>query len=202
MAAHTYVTGIDPLQPLASGVDDNPAAGIAAGDVMSSQHVIDARIQHQTRKHFFQAGNQTATDDEVVNSKRRKHQVESANFDGAAPLWGQQMQHQMQQMQHQMQQMQHQMQQMQETLERKITIESERNMNRSRRSTSDPIAKLIRVNDGQYPQDNDWPFANQNELESATGNRIHPLLVFYGLPVTGSLVERKGRLKMHLGVVL
>ncbi|CAJ1963865.1 unnamed protein product [Cylindrotheca closterium] len=122
--------------------------------------------------------------DELFEAKRRKRKVESAHLDGPTPAWAQQMQTQMQtqmqQMQTQMQQMQTQMQQMQtqmqtqmQQMQTRITIESQKSRNFSRRSTADAIAQ-----------------------------ELQELLLFYALPLDARVADRRKRLGNHLGVVL
>ena len=114
MAAQ-YINDIPALPPLASGVDDSSAPAITLGDALSSQHVSAANLQHENRQSLANIVPALATEDEVVASKRRKHIVESSNFDGPIPAWGQQMLATQQQMQGAQQQMMETMKQMQVT---------------------------------------------------------------------------------------
>jgi hypothetical protein len=205
-----YANDIPSLPVLQSGIDDEPAAAILAGDDLDESHIVAATRQYKNRKHLAAMEPPQATQAELVSAKRRKHNVESAHFDGPTPLWAQQMQHQLQT---QMQQLQTQMQQQQTQLEaqmqthytqlgRRIEIESQRSMNRSRRSTNDHIQPLVRM-DGQTPLDTGIFFpANQIELEDITVNNLNSLLQFYGLATDGLRGPKKDRLKQHLGVVL
>ncbi|CAJ1928750.1 unnamed protein product [Cylindrotheca closterium] len=154
--------------------------------------------------------------DELFEAKRRKRKVESAHLDGPTPAWAQQMQTQMQtqmqQMQTQMQQMQTQMQQMQtqmqtqmQQMQTRITIESQKSRNFSRRSTADAIAQVSRELDGNTPRDYNqsmWFPADQNQLSQATGQELQELLLFYALPLDARVADRRKRLGNHLGVVL
>lgn len=198
----TYSTAIPALDPLASGNYDKPAAGIAKGEPLQDAHVAAAAQQHKTRKALAKNNPQFVTEDELVASKRRKHLVESANFDGPVPLWGLQMQQTVQQMQEQMQQMQQKMEKMQ----RQIHQESQRCMNRSRRYTRSPIEALIRLEDGQCPDQQApngvWFPADQNELFDADANRINALLEFYSLGAYGTQDEKMARLDQFLGVII
>jgi len=190
---HT-LSNIPALQGLQSEVDDYPAQNINAGDPLNDNHVVAARNQHKNRKALEMAN--LATDDEVTESKRRKHGVESANFDGSVPLWAQQMMQQNQQMQQQMQQ---QLQRM----ERRIEQESQRSMNRSRRSTSDAIEQLVRLADGYYPHQHQvWFPADQESLLTATVPNLTALLLFYNIPVNGNRQQKIASLKKFLGVTL
>jgi hypothetical protein len=194
--ANTYAVGILPLAVLASGAEDNPAAGIAQGDALSDQHVADASKQHRNRKRLATTEEPLVTAAELVASKRRKHEVQSANFDGPVPLWAQQM-HQ------QMQQMQQQMQQQMEQIDRRIQQESERSMNRSKRKLSDPIANVIRLLDGAKPNEAPhalWFPADYDKLARATGPSVTALLGFYGVGLGGNAEANRALLKDHLGV--
>ena len=185
----TYVTNIPQLDVLASGIDDNAAAAIQMGDNLDAAHVGAAIVQHKNRKRLATMNPPMALPEEVVQSKRRKHKVESANFDGPTPLWAQQMQQQMTQLQQQM--------------ERRIDRESQRSMNRSRRNTGEEIQPVIRLDDGQTPTDHNVYFPeNQVALEALTGAHVVALLNFYGLDVNGNIRARKDRLMRHLGVTL
>jgi hypothetical protein len=185
----TYVTDIPQLDVLASGIDDNAAAAIQIGDNLDEAHVSAATLQHKNRKRLATTNPPMALPEEVVQSKRRKHQVESANFDGPTPLWAQQMQQQMTQLQQQ--------------LERRIDRESQRSMNRSRRNNREEIQPVIRLNDGQTPTDHNIHFPeNQVALEDLTGPHVVALLNFYGLDVNGNIRAKKDRLMRHLGVTL
>ena len=196
----TYVTNIPQLDVLASGIDDNAAAAIQMGDNLDAAHVGAAIVQHKNRKRLATMNPPMALPEEVVQSKRRKHKVESANFDGPTPLWAQQMQQQMTQLQQQMEQ---QMTQLQQQMERRIDRESQRSMNRSRRNTGEEIQPVIRLNDGQTPTDHNVYFPeNQVALEALTGAHVVALLNFYGLDVNGNIRARKDRLMRHLGVTL
>jgi hypothetical protein len=200
--ANTYAVDILPLAVLASGAADNPAAGIAQGDALSDQHVADASKQHRNRKKLAMTEEPLVTAAELVASKRRKHEVQSANFDGPVPLWAQQMQQQMQQMQQQLgQQMQHLGQQ----TDRRIQQESERSTNRSRRNTSDPIVNVIRLLDGAKPNVAPhvlWFPRDYDQLSCATGPRVNALLDFYGVGGGGDAEANRKILTNHLGVTL
>jgi hypothetical protein len=176
--AATYADGIPALAPLVSGVNDNAAATINVGQNMDGTHVTAAMHQHANRKRLAMLNPPLATPAEVVSSKRRKHKVQSANFDGPIPAWA----HQMQQTMTQVQQTQTQMQQtmtrleqtqtqMQQTLTqvqqtqtqmrqtqtqmqhqtRQLVEDNQRSKNRSRRNDTDRIQPLIRLADGQLP---------------------------------------------------
>jgi hypothetical protein len=99
-----------------------------------------------------------ATEDEVVASKRRKHDVESANYVGAAlPLWAHNLQQALQQQMTAMQQaLQQEMQQNVQRITRVILQESQRSINRSRHSNAKRIERVTRVDDGQIPGPHIW----------------------------------------------
>jgi hypothetical protein len=194
MAAQ-YEMPVGALPALATGTNDNPAPAIAMGDATSVQHVVAARLQHENRKRLAGLNPPLAAEDEVVASKRRKHFVQSANFDGPVPAWALQMQQQMQQMQQQLQQ---QLQQM----DRRIQQESDRSMNRSLRTTLQPMVRVIRLVDGNPPPAASWFPAHYHDLHHATQAQITALLGFYQLPVVGNLEVKRERLQAHLGVFL
>ena len=101
---------IPALDPLQSGKNDNPAAGI---DAASPLNEINGTAAHPTRKRLAMADPAAlATPAELTASKRRNHQVEeSAQFDGeAAPEWVQDLRRQIQTMQQAIQQTIQQMQ--------------------------------------------------------------------------------------------
>jgi hypothetical protein len=205
-----YANDIAALPPLASAIDDNPADAIAQGDALNEDHITAARLQHTTRKHLSAASVNAASAAEVTTAKRRKHLVESSNFEeGAVPVWAAQLQQQMQamqnQMQNQMQAMQNQMQAMQNQTDRRIDQESQRSMNRSLRDNQDPVEPLIRLADGEFPNNAAyalWFPANNGALYGATGLQMDPLLAFYGLPTDGSVEVRRRRLRRFLGITL
>ena len=183
MAAQ-YINDIPALPPLASGVDDSSAPAITLGDALSSQHVSAANLQHENRQGLANNVPALATEDEVVASKRRKHIVESSNFDGPIPAWGQQMQatqqqmmamlhlmhqqtqqqfqqmhQQTQQVQVTQQQMQQQFQQMLVTLQQLVRHQdqdTDRATSRSLRNATEHIVPIRRLEDGMKP--NEAPF--------------------------------------------
>uniref|UniRef100_A0A7S3P5F1 SAP domain-containing protein n=1 Tax=Amphora coffeiformis TaxID=265554 RepID=A0A7S3P5F1_9STRA len=211
----TYPVGIPSLPAPASGLDDNPAPAISIGDALHDDHVAAATRQHKTRKYLAHAYSpQVVTDAELVASKRRKHQVESANFEpGATPMWAQVMQQTMADLQQTMQQnmadLQQNMADLQQTTQQNksytdnlIIRESQRSMNRSRKRTLDPIEMLIRVDEGDTPagHPNTWFPANQNEFNAATVANLQSLLRFYGQESTGDRTTLQKRLMKFLGV--
>jgi hypothetical protein len=226
--ATEYAMPVVALAALATGANDNPAPAIALGDATGVQHVVAARAQHANRKRLATLDPPQATGTEVVDSKRRKHLVQSANFDGDVPMWAQQMQntiqHQLQQhtntiqqrmdaiqermdtIQEQLQGMQVTQQQAMEQMDRRIQLESDRSMNRSLRTSQNPIVAVIRLSDGLRPTDNDannlWFPEDYKRLHNATGAHINPLLAFYKLDQGGNLGDKKDRLQAHLGVTL
>jgi glycerol-3-phosphate cytidylyltransferase-like family protein len=148
----TYPVDIPSLPPLASGFNDNPAPPIAQGDVLQNDHVTAARIQDKNRKRLSECNPPLATQDEVVASKRRKHDVESANYVGAAvPSRAQNFQQALQQQMTAMQQaLQQQLTAMQQALQqelqqnvqritRVILQESQRSTNRTRNSNANEL---------------------------------------------------------------
>lgn len=201
-----YSTNIPALNPLAFGINDNPAAGIVQGEPLQDVHVAAATLQHQTRKRFAKSNPQFVTEEELVASKRRKHVVASANFDGPTPIWAQQLQQTLQDQTLQMQEMKEYMQEMKEEFQREMKQEIQRNMNRSRKYTTESIEALIRVDDGEVPgpqaPNGLWFPGNQDELMAASALRINALLGFYGLPANGLQAAKKDRLKRFLGVTL
>jgi hypothetical protein len=176
----TYPVDIAALPPLASRVDDNPAPPIAQGDLLHLDHVNLAEAQFQNRRRLFKCIPPLATQDEVLASKRRKHDVESVNFVGVdVPLWAVALQQQMANMATQ-----------QQNMERMIRQESQRSINRSRKSTSEPIEMVVRLNDVQFPN-HIWFPNDQDALMLAPANRINPLLEFYDLDLIGTLTEKR-----------
>ena len=239
-----------------------------------------ARQQHRNRKDLAALQIPLASKAEVLNSKRRKYQVESIHFDGpATPIWAQQLDQNLQQqlqelkeqtkeqmhdMKEQMhvmkEQTQQQLQELKETQEQthlklqelhekeeqthqklheklqekqeqthqklqelkekqeqtqeqmhdikeqmqKLRQESQRNMNRSRRLSKDPIEALIRCGDGDSPRNHDevWFPQDQNKLTEASGRQLNSLLQFYHLPQTGTKTDKQQRLNKFLGINL
>jgi hypothetical protein len=205
--ATQYAMPVVALPALATGVNDNPAPAIAMGDATGVQHVVAARAQHANRKRLAKLDPPQATETEVVDSKRRKHLVQSANFDGDVPMWAQQMQDQLTNtIQQQLQQHTNTIQQRMDTMDRRIQLESDRSMNRSLRTNQNPIVAVIRLSDGLRPTDNDannlWFPEDYKRLQNATPARINPLLGFYQLDQGGNLGDKKDRLQAHLGVTL
>ena len=88
----------------------------------------------------------------MLLSKQRKDEVQLSYFQGEGVLiWAQQIQQNQQNLQEQMQQnLQEQMQ----LIQRKISLESEQNVNRSRsrKGTADSIKQLVRGGDHLYPR--------------------------------------------------
>jgi outer membrane protein OmpA-like peptidoglycan-associated protein len=145
-----------------------------------------------------------ATEDEVVASKRRKHDVDSANYVGTAlPLWAHNLQQALQQQMTAMQQaLQQEMQQNVQRITRVILQESQRSINRSRHSNAKRIERVIRVDDGQIPGPHIWFPLNESSLMNATEAQLSDLLGFYNQNPHGAKVERQDRLKEFLGVTL
>ena len=118
----------------------------------------------------------------MVASKRRKHIVQSANFDGPVPAWAQQM-----------------MDSVQHVLRRQDRAE-----NRSRLRASDPILSIPRLVDGKKPNVSPlrlWFPADQAALVNANEDRMNALLNFYSLGDEGCDMTKKLRLMAHLGVI-
>ena len=199
----TYALDIPVLGPLASGLPEIQVAAIAQGNPISSDDIVAATQQYKIRKRLQSCSPALATSNEVVQARRRKHAVESAQFDGPTPAWAQHLQAQMQgQMQQMQRDLQAQMQTQNDRLERCIQIESQRSRNYARHTTGSAVAKLMTASDGTMPPGNLWFPANQNDLFSATGTQVNHLLHFYGLPEDGTVGNRRARLANHLGVVL
>jgi hypothetical protein len=198
----TYPTNIEALQALASGANDAPAAGIVKGAAVDIAHVVAASGQHTNRKRLATLAVPQATAVEVAESKRRKHLVESCNFDGDIPVWAQQMQ----------QTFQEQMQTFQQTLGQtrddvrmlgwKMDQRDQRSRNRSSGDMAHPVGKVIRLTDGAEPGDDVWFPDNEGQLVSASGAQLENLLIFYGLPVIGTLSQKYVRVATHLGVIV
>ncbi|CAJ1934684.1 unnamed protein product [Cylindrotheca closterium] len=108
----TYEVHIPSLAPLASGHQEIPVPAINQGDPMTTDDIAGATSQYKMRKSIQMNHPTLVTSREVIEAKRRKHAVESAQFDGSTPAWAQQMQGQSQQIQQTQTQMQRLMQQM------------------------------------------------------------------------------------------
>ena len=99
--------------------------------------------------------------------------------------------------------MQQNLQEQMQLIHRKISVESERSMNRSRRRTTDSIKQLVRVDDGLYPRDhNVWFPTDQEALMTATHADADQLLEFYGLAIGGSLSDKHQRLEHFLQAIM
>jgi hypothetical protein len=88
-----------------------------------------------------------------------------------------------------------------------LEIEQEilRSMNRSRTHNAQRIAMLVRVDDGQMPNQQEpsiWFPKDQNEFRDVAEHRVSALLEFYGQDLGGTRTEKEDRLKEFLGVVL
>ena len=192
--AGRYVNDIPALPPLASGVDDSSAPGITEGEPLAFRDVTAALLQHQNRKRLAVCVPILATEDELVASKRRKLTVQSSNFDGPVPAWAQQMMAAVQEMREDLHQ-----------LTRRYDEEKARTMNRSQRRTTDPIEPLLRLVDGDTPNNGRhpqlWFPQNQEDLLVAAPARVNALLRFYNLGDEGNNAEKKFRLMKHLGVI-
>jgi TolA-binding protein len=213
----TYPVDIPSLPPLASRANDNPAPPITRGELLQDNHVTAARAQHKFRKRLSECNPPLATQDEVVASKRRKHNVESANFVGASvPLWAHNLQQQiianMQQkmanmqegLQEQIANMQQQTNQRMDRLQWQVQQESQKSINRSRRSPDEKIEMVVR-DDGEMPDEQNPPiwFPNDHDdITLATGVEVSSLLAFYSLDPDGPATEKKIRLRRFLGVIL
>jgi hypothetical protein len=198
--AAVYANGMIPaLDPLASGAIDNAAAAVInAGQNLDGADVTAATRQHTSRKRLAMLDPPLATSAEVVSSKRRKHKVQSAHFDGppAVPAWAQQMQDTLTRVELKPTGVEQQT--------RFLLEDNQRSKNRSRRNATDPIQPLIRTADGQLPVhphlvDVVFP-ANQIALEDMKGPQLNRLLTFYGLGNNGSFSEKLIRLMQHLGI--
>jgi hypothetical protein len=195
---NVYANNIPALPPLAAGVDDGPAPAIAQGEPLAFQDVTAAHRQHRNRKRLAKNDPALVTGDELVASKRRKHTVQSSNFDGPTPAWAKQMEANMER---RFEQVSRRF----DLLSRRLDLENERGMNRSRRSATDRIVSVLRMEDGMKP--NVAPFRlwfprNQAALVGADEVRLNALLDFYGLGQEGNDMEKKLRLMSHLGVIV
>jgi hypothetical protein len=115
----------------------------------------------------------------------------------------QNLQQQMVAMQQQSHQQQQQSQQNFELIRREIQQESQRSMNRSIKSNSDPIQMLVRVNDGQTPGQQIpavWFPTDQNAIMDATDNQLSALLEFYDQHPIGTMQNNRNQLKRFLGL--
>ena len=194
-----YANNIPALPPLAAGVDDGPAPAIAQGEPLAFQDVTAAHRQHRNRKRLAKNDPALVTGDELVASKRRKHTVQSSNFDGPTPAWAQQMQA----TQREMQASQREIIDTLQMVTRRQNEEAQRGMNRSRRHPTDHIVPLVRLLDGDEPNADRhglWFPQNQVQLLDATGPHLTALLEFYNLDVRGVRGDKKNRLMAHLGV--
>jgi hypothetical protein len=219
----TYPDGIPALPPLASGIDDEPAPAILQGDLVQGGHVTAAMIQHQNRKVLRARIPQWVTEDEILASKHRKYHVQGVNFDPAGvPHWAlaiqqtlqnvqqtvdnvQQTVHNVQQQTNDIQDQQQEQQQHLERMNREIQQERQRSMNRSRKINEQPIEMLVRVDDGQMPDQQDppvWFPIDQNNLMNATSNQLSALLIFYGQGPAIHKQDKQNQLKRFLGVTL
>jgi hypothetical protein len=191
----TYPDGIPALPPLASGIDDEPAPAILQGDLVQGGHVTAAMIQHQNRKVLRARIPQWVTEDEILASKHRKYHVQGVNFDPAGvPHWALAIQQTLQNVQ-----------QTVERMNREIQQERQRSMNRSRKINEQPIEMLVRVDDGQMPDQQDppvWFPIDQNNLMNATSNQLSALLIFYGQGPAIHKQDKQNQLKRFLGVTL
>jgi hypothetical protein len=64
-------------------------------------------------------------------------------------------------------------------------------MNRSRKTTAESIEVLVRVDDGQFPDQHDpavWFPIDQNFINEATVIQLNELLGFYRQNVTGTIL--------------
>jgi hypothetical protein len=125
------------------------------------------------------------------------------------PLWAvtmeQKLQLQINTLQDTLQSLQQQMQQNFQRVRREIKQESQRSMNRSRVHTYQQIEMVVRVDDGQMPNQQEpsiWFPKDQNELIDVAEHQISALLEFYGQDPGGTRTEKEDRLKEFLGVVL
>jgi hypothetical protein len=201
----TYPIDIPALPPLDSGVNDNPAAAIVQGELVHGGHVAAAADQHQNRKRLLECTPPLATQNEVFDSKRRKHTVQSISFDAGAnvPPWALAIHGTLLQQQDTLHQQQDTLNQQQERLQRisrELQRESQRSMNRSRKSNAETIEKVVRVEDGHMPNPPMWFPADQNALMIASVIQIEALLQFYGQDPIGLKAQKQIQLKNFLGV--
>lgn len=213
----TYPMNIPSLLPLASGVPDNPANGINAGDPVRDADAIAATYQYKTRKRLSEVNCATVVD--VNDAKKRKNEVEGHNFAGPIPPWAAQLQQSVAGIQQSVAALQQsvadlntdlnesvtEIQESLASLDHKVEIESQRALNRLLTKTSSQITVVIRRADGASPADEGlWFPANVTELEGV--HRTQPddvtaLLTFYGLGADQQ-ATRLDRLKQHLGILL
>ena len=88
---NVYSVNIPALDPLASGVDEHSADAICQGENLDLNHVVAANRQYKNRKHLSNASPPMANEAEVARAKKRRHIVQSANFDGPVPIWAEEM---------------------------------------------------------------------------------------------------------------
>ncbi len=103
------------------------------------------------------------------------------------------------------QNLQQQIANMQQQMTHRMDQESQKSINRSRKSPEEQIEMVIRVEDGQMPNQQNPPiwFPNEHDdITLATGVQVSALLAFYGQAVNGTVAERKIRLRRFLGVII
>jgi uncharacterized phage infection (PIP) family protein YhgE len=180
------------------------------GDPVQDGHVTAATIQHRNRKVLRTITPPLATDDDVLASKRRMRDVQSVNFDARAevPLWARTIHQTLQQQQQTLQSVQQQVNALQqqvnalhqqmntmeqesqknlERMSRENLQERQRLMNRSRLITAAPIEMVIRLDDGQMPDQQNpaiWFPADQNKSVMPLIPNFPPCFSFMGKILT------------------
>ena len=178
-----YLSAHPALPPLASGVEDSPAAAIALGAPLNSGDIEAASRQSKRRRSLFESSNRRATEDEVHQATKREFCIVAENAAGAvaAPQWAIVMQQQMQQQMNQMQQ--------------QMNNSQARQVNLSSTETEDPIEMLRNAANVLPPV---LP-ATRLELYNLTGAQVATLVGFYGLQ-NAPLATQRRRLHRFLGV--
>lgn len=179
---NTYSTNIDALSNLVSGRQDNPAPGIAAGEGLSDNHILEAELQHRTRKALRSHG--LASPEEVVASKKRKVKVTNENATAVRPAWAQQM-----------------LQEMLQQFPRMLRIDRIQAFNAStQQNRASTISLLPRLSDGLYPLDHNvqlWIPNTWEALSGASAAQVTPLLNFYELSTAGNAAAKRLRILRH-----
>ena len=159
------------------------ADAIERGSSVRANDLVAARQQHQERKRLASMNHPLATENEVLESKRRKRLIEAEHLENPVLL---------------------RLDRMERRMERRMEQMEQRNMNRFRRTTSEAIVPVIRLSDGKAPDAHAdlWFPADQNELMVASSQQCDALLEFYDLSTRGNIEVQRTRLKQFLGVIL
>lgn len=178
MANNNYQNNYPGLQALASNAPDSPAGAVVAGTPLSNLDVAAARRQTKRRRMLAERG--AATQDEVIEAKKREFGILAENAGAAAiPAWAMGIQNQLNNMQNQLYNME------------------DRQLNLSASLPDSPI-RFLRNNAGNLPAMANLPTTRAG-ITNLTNAQLNQLAQFYGI-LNAPVATKLYRLLHFLGI--